>query len=89
MFVQRIDKSTPHSENENHEALLVSNLVELKQNNVILKQRKEKKDVKIQKLENKITHLKEQNVGLTKTSNEVHKTQQALKKQVKILSIHV
>ena len=77
LFVQGIDRPTPHSENENHEALLVSNLVELKQNIVILKQRNKENDLKLQQLEKEITHLKEQNVGLTKCFNEVHKTRQA------------
>ena len=61
----------------------------MKQNNVILKQRNEEKDVKIQQLGKEITHLKEQNVGLTKRFNEVQKTMQALKKQVEILGISV
>ena len=46
----------------------MSNIVELKQNNIILKRRNEEKDVKFQELEKEVTQLKEQNIVLTKGS---------------------
>ena len=46
----------------------MSNIVELKQNNIILKQSNEEKDVKFQELEKEVTQLKEQNIVLTKGS---------------------
>ena len=49
----------------------MSNIVELKQNNMILKQSNEEKDVKLQGLEKEVTQLKEQNVVLTKRLNEM------------------
>ena len=46
----------------------MSNIVELKQNNIILKRSNEEKDVKFQELEKEVTQLKEQNIVLTKGS---------------------
>ena len=70
----------------------MSNIVELKQSNVILKQSNEEKDVKLQQLEKEVTQLMEQNAVLTKSVNdmsakmiEMHETVQALKKEVEIL----
>ena len=45
-------------EDESHEPLLVSNLLELKQNCIILKQKNEEKDIKLQRLRNDVEDLK-------------------------------
>lgn len=45
-------------EGESHEPLLVSNLLELKQNCIILKQKNEEKDIKLQRLRNDVEDLK-------------------------------
>ena len=87
---QDVDRSANH--NEKHDVLLISDIIKLKQSNVILKQRNDEKDMKIQLLENQISEVKEQNVALIKTVDEmssnfkiVSETVNALKKEVEIL----
>ena len=66
--------------------------MELKPNNVILKQSNEKKTLKLQQLQMEVTLLKEQNEELVKNVSdmnvnisEIHDTVSALKKEVEIL----
>ena len=66
--------------------------MELKHNNVILKQSSEQKSLKLQHLQKEVTQLKEQNEELVKNVNdinvninEIHETVNALKKEVEIL----
>ena len=72
--------------------LLVAQMVKLKQNNQILKESNEERDIKIRQLEKEITELNEQNVVLAKAVGEisstlktVDETMQAVKKEVEIL----
>ena len=66
--------------------------MELKPNNVIVKQSNEKKTLKLQQLQMEVTLLKEQNEELVKNVSdmnvnisEIHETVSALKKEVEIL----
>ena len=72
--------------------LLVAQMVKLKQNNQILKESNEERDIKIRQLEKEITELNEQNIVLAKAVGEisstlktVNETMQAVKKEVEIL----
>ena len=72
--------------------MLVSCILELKHNNVVLKQINEEKNLKFQQLQKKVTQLKEQNEELVKNANdmnvninETHETVNVLKKEVEIL----
>ena len=87
---QDTDRSISH--NEKHEVLLISEIVKLKQTQIILKQSNEESDMKIQQLETQISQETEQNAVLTKTVNEmsnnlkmVSETVNALKKELEIL----
>ena len=88
LFLQEIDGT---HENENHDALLVSKFVELKQELITVIQSKEEKDVKIQQLENesiemhtKISDFREQidslNLDLKGMSELMGSLQQELEK---------
>ena len=88
LFLQEIDGT---HENENHDALLVSKFVELKQELITVIQSKEEKDVKIQQLENesiemhtKISDFREQidslNLDLKGMSELMESLQQELEK---------
>ena len=72
--------------------MLVSCILELKHNNVVLKQISEETNLKFQQLQKKVTQLKEQNEELVKNANdmnvninETHETVNVLKKEVEIL----
>ena len=87
---QDTDRSISH--NEKHEVLLISEIVKLKQTQIILKQSNEESDMKIQQLETQISQETEQNAVLTKTVDEmsnnlkmVSETVNALKKELEIL----
>ena len=87
---QDTDRSISH--NEKHEVLLISEIVKLKQTQIILKQSNEESDMKIQQLETQISQETEQNAVLTKTVDEMSKnlkmvseTVNALKKELEIL----
>ena len=87
---QDTDRSISH--NEKHEVLLISEIVKLKQTQIILKQSNEESDMKIQQSETQISQETEQNAVLTKTVNEmsnnlkmVSETVNALKKELEIL----
>ena len=88
LFLQEIDGT---HENENHDALLVSKFVELKQELITVIQSNEEKDVKIQQLENesiemhtKISDFREQidslNLDLKGMSELMGSLQQELEK---------
>ena len=86
------DTDTSISHNEKHEVLLISEIVKLKQTQIILKQSNEESDMKIQQLETQISQETEQNAVLTKTVDEmsnnlkmVSETVNALKKELEIL----
>ena len=87
---QDTDRSISH--NEKHEVLLISEIVKLKQTQIILKQSNEESDMKIQQLETQISQETEQNAVLTKAVDEmsnnlkmVSETVNALKKELEIL----
>ena len=87
---QDTDRSISH--NEKHEVLLISEIVKLKQTQIILKQSNDESDMKIQQLETQISQETEQNAVLTKTVDEmsnnlkmVSETVNALKKELEIL----
>ena len=87
---QDTDRSISH--NEKHEVLLISEIVKLKQTQIILKQSNEESDMKIQQLETQISQETEQTAVLTKTVDEMSKnlkmvseTVNALKKELEIL----
>ena len=87
---QDTDRSISH--NEKHEVLLISEIVKLKQTQIILKQSNDESDMKIQQLETQISQETEQNAILTKTVDEmsnnlkmVSETVNALKKELEIL----
>ena len=87
---QDSDTSTNH--NEKHEVQLVSEIVKLKQNQIILNQSNEEKDMKIQQLEKQMSQVTEQNAVLTKTVEEmsnnlkmVSESVNAMKKELDIL----
>ena len=72
--------------------MLVSCILELKHNNVILKQSNEEKSLKLHQLQKEVTQLNEKNEELVKSVNdlnvsinETHETVNALKKEVEIL----
>ena len=86
------DTDTSISHNEKHEVLLISEIVKLKQTQIILKQSNDESDMKIQQLETQISQETEQNAVLTKTVDEmsnnlkmVSETVNALKKELEIL----
>ena len=86
------DTDTSISHNEKHEVLLISEIVKLKQMQIILKQSNDESDMKIQQLETQISQETEQNAVLTKTVDEmsnnlkmVSETVNALKKELEIL----
>ena len=86
------DTDTSISHNEKHEVLLISEIVKLKQTQIILKQSNDDSDMKIQQLETQISQETEQNAVLTKTVDEmsnnlkmVSETVNALKKELEIL----
>ena len=86
------DTDTSISHNEKHEVLLISEIVKLKQTQIILKQSNDESDMKIQQLETQISQETEQNAILTKTVDEmsnnlkmVSETVNALKKELEIL----
>ena len=87
---QDSDTSTNH--NEKHEVQLISEIVKLKQNQIILNQSNEEKDMKIQQLEKQMSQVTEQNAVLTKTVEEmsnnlkmVSESVNAMKKELDIL----
>ena len=87
---QNSDRSASHS--EKHEVLIVSEIVKLKQNQIILKQCNEEKGMKIQQLEQEMNQVTEQNTVLIKTIDDISsnlkmmsETVNAMKKEVQIL----
>ena len=72
--------------------MVVSHIVKLKQSNITLKLSNDEKDIKIEQLEKQIKQIKEQNVAITKTMDDMssnlkiaRETVQVLKKEVEIL----